>query len=102
MSSVVINLRTKTKADNKPKVDRETTRKKLLRSLRAESRSRAFSRYSMDENTPLVELARAAAYSTRRSIIWMGIRFPLRSFLYVDVLDPETGKPLISTKGGIV
>lgn len=107
MSAKVIQLTIKTdkakprKSTKKPKRPTASARKRLLSALRSESRARWCSGYSMDENTPLVELARAAAYSTKRFVTWGGIRFPLRHGWYLTIIDPETGAPLISTKGGV-
>lgn len=86
----------------KNRVIRPSRRDELLRRLRAESQVRSHSRYSHRENTLLVGLARTARYSTRRSIRYLGVRFPLRVGLWLDVLDPETGKVLISTNGGLL
>ncbi len=102
MTANVIRLKVKVRAEKKPRPARAPSRKRWLDLLRAESQRRAWTGYSLSEKTPLIDLARAAAYSTKRSITWNGIRFPLRHGLWLVVLDPETGTPLISTSGGMV
>ena len=78
------------------------SRAELLDCLRLESRQRAGTAYSFEENTPLVELAYFAFCARKRSVSWRGIRFPLRHSLWIVVLDPESFEPLISAPGGIL
>lgn len=81
---------------------RPLNRAELLSQLRRESDMRSGTQYSTYENSLLVDLARRAAYSRGRSILWRGILFPLRHSLWIVVIDPDTGKPLVSTQGGIL
>ena len=84
------------------KLRRPPTRKELLAMLRSESIRRENSAYQINDGGLLIDLAYAAANSTKRSITWRGIRFPLRVGIWLTVLDPETLKPLVSTQGGVV
>ena len=102
MTSNVIKLTIKTKVDKKRKIVAKTSRQQLLDTLRAECKRREGTKYSLSENTLLIELAKDAARSSKRSITWYGIRFPLRNGIWITVLDPETGKPLISAPGGLL
>lgn len=105
MSAVIVHLTLK-KKPSKPRkrkvAKREPTKTELLNQLRAESRARAGTRYSLHEDTPLVELAYFASHARGRSVHWRGIKFPIRYSLYRDVLDPETFEPLISALGGVL
>jgi hypothetical protein len=83
------------------------TRGQLLAYLRAES-ARLSAEYARTGDRPvltsglLYDLARTAAHCTRKSITYRGIRFPLLCGWALQVLDPETRRPLVSTGGGFV
>lgn len=77
-------------------------RNALLNELRRESDAHAWSGYLPTTKGLLFDLARFAANSPARSIVWRDIRFPLRHSMWLAVCDPDTGKPLIMTQGGIL
>lgn len=110
MTATIVHLRATTRivepalVQTKPvrKPNRPLTRQQILHRLRAESARRGNSGYRFSEKGFLIELAYAAAHSTQRSILWRGIRFPLRQGIWLAVLDPETGKGLVNTTGGML
>ena len=79
---------------------RRMRRQALLGELRKESEALSGKRYSIHDNSLIAELARAAAYSRKKKVNWRGISFPLANGWLLTVLDPDTGRPLVSTPGG--
>lgn len=85
------------------KFPKKTTRELLLEALRYESKIRSgIAWQSITKDSLLFDLAQAAMYSRKRHITWRGIRFPLIHSIWLQVLDPETGKILVQTNGGIL
>lgn len=91
----------------KPRPRAVTERSRLLAILRAESEALIadFHRTGVKpvcHTGLLAELARAATHCHRKSFHWRGVRFPLLCGFSLQILDPDTHKPLVSTGGGLV
>jgi hypothetical protein len=84
----------------------ETKRNRLLNTLRKQSKMLETVRRTIDLRTAeglIFDLARAAAHCPARSIVWQGVRFPIRhQMLCLAVLDPWTKENLVLTVGGAV
>ena len=87
-------------AAKKPK---KSERQLLLEQLRRESKIRCGPKWhSITQGSALYDLAQAAMYAQTRHITWRGIKFPIFHGLWLQVIDPETGKVLVQTSGGIL
>jgi len=87
----------------KPSSARNTAaaRRRLLELIRWQSRCLSHGFLSRDTAPELFDLAIAAKYERGRSMMFHGIRFPLKHGYFVSVRDPVTGEALVGA-GGIL
>lgn len=85
------------------KVKKKSEQELLLAQLRRESKIRCGPNWrKITKGSALYDLAQAAMYAQKRHITWRGIKFPIFHGLWLQVIDPETGKVLVQTSGGIL
>ena len=76
-------------------------RRRLIEIVRRQSRLIGTGLFSRTAAPELFDLAIAAKYQRGRSLLFRGIRFPLKHGWHVYVCDPETGETLVGA-GGIL
>lgn len=76
-------------------------RRRLLEILRWQARNLSHGFFTRDTAPELFDLGIAAKDKRGRSMVFRGIRFPLKHGLVVSVRDPQTGEALVGA-GGIL
>lgn len=76
-----------------------TVRRRLLETIRLQSRLIGMGFFRRDTAPELFDLAMAAKERRGRSMTFEGIRFPLKHGWHVYVCDPETGETLAAAGG---
>lgn len=74
-------------------------RRRLLEIIRWQAQQLGHGFFTREVAPELFDLAIAAKYRRGRSLVFQGVRFPLKHGWHVYVCDPDTGETLVGAGG---